>query len=149
MDVCLIHSSFRFSGKLTTDQAEIFVGNHLLELPKAGSFVAMELTAILSPSRFYVIMPYGPRPLGEILREGSISYDGIVDFECSTSLHPSTGIFMICFLFYWFLLSSDDYNSSAVPSPLSTLNKQLKWAYSQISFHLNGDACLLPVHFIC
>ena len=59
--------SFVILGAVTEDKKEVICTDTTISLPVEGSYVVAELTAVMSPSHFYVILPLGSKSIGEIV----------------------------------------------------------------------------------
>ena len=46
-----------------------------IQLPEEGAWVAVEITAVYNPAHFYVVFPFGSKPLKDIMKEDA-STDG-------------------------------------------------------------------------
>jgi len=60
-------SGLRLLGAVTEDRKEVFCSDPTTPLPPAGSWIMVEVTAILSPSHIYLQFPYGPQPISSII----------------------------------------------------------------------------------
>ena len=67
------------SDAVTNQRRAVYLRNDLesmLSPPKQDSWVAVELTAVSSPSHFYVTFPFGTRPVVELLQDETASDGG-------------------------------------------------------------------------
>ena len=67
------------SDAVTNQRRAVYLRNDLesmLTPPKQDSWVAVELTAVSSPSHFYVTFPFGTRPVVELLQDETASDGG-------------------------------------------------------------------------
>lgn len=51
------------------EQTEVFWCNTSVSLPKAGHWVALEVTAVHTSIHFWVQLPFGPKPIDQAQRE--------------------------------------------------------------------------------
>ena len=60
------------SGEVTTDQVEVVCAQGVesgVELPDEGTWVAVEITAVHNPGRFYVSFPFGASPIQDLMKD--------------------------------------------------------------------------------
>lgn len=56
-----------FVGAVTEDRKEVICTDTTISLPVEGSYVVAELTSVMSPSHFYVILPFGSKSINDIV----------------------------------------------------------------------------------
>ena len=64
---------------VTNQRRAVYLRNDLesmLTPPKQDSWVAVEVTAVCSPSHFYVTFPFGTKPIVELMQDESTSDGG-------------------------------------------------------------------------
>ena len=66
-----------FSGAITQDTVEVYAISDVdsIQLPEEGAWVAVEITVVYNPAHFYVVFPFGSKPLKDIMKEDA-STDG-------------------------------------------------------------------------